>query len=86
MLISEKGTLCVMNFSTSSSFSKNHKLIQSETCYKVDVTMKALTEESILQSYLPHVHFDDIGKIGARLVVTEEGSLQSLLVQALFGW
>lgn len=36
-----------------------------------------------LLTYLPHVHLDNVWKVGARLVVAEEGALERLLIQEI---
>ena len=35
--------------------------------------------------YLLHVHLDDVGQVGAGLVVAEEGTLERLLIQKVHG-
>jgi len=62
-------------------------------CLKIQVflftslQLKAVADPAIPWSlyYLLHVHLDDVGQVGAGLVVSEEGPLESLLVEEVHG-
>lgn len=45
------------------------------------------TYSKVLQAaaYLLHVHLDDVGQVGAGLVVAEEGALECLLAEEVHG-
>ena len=49
--------------------------------------LRAVADPAIPWSlyYLLHVHLDDVGQVGAGLVVAEEGALESLLVEEVHG-